>query len=324
MNSENKKYSKYSEILQRLKNEVKVCMVMGIPYLPGERELAEKLATSRNTLRKALQCLEAEGRIICEGHRKRIVQVFRNLADLGTIVFLAEGSGQLFKLPAVERLWHSLSPLLLHRRARLMLCLAASPNHSEQVREILQQATVIISAAPPQSTRMFLNTLKDKIIIETIDVSGTPVPNVVMLDNHAVGRLAAETLLNQGCAKIFAMWEICPGNAAMPSRAQGFAEVLQERHLGGIESVVWIKRVNNSVIDEMKQQLAWSIAHDYDGVFLMSDESIGDVLGEQIRLGTIPSRMRVITTDGTGAGRRHHPSVTSVSHATESVALEIY
>lgn len=64
--SESSKKTKYSELMDYLKNEILLGRILPNQQIPSENELAEKLSISRHTVRKALSLLVNEGYLSTE------------------------------------------------------------------------------------------------------------------------------------------------------------------------------------------------------------------------------------------------------------------
>ena len=301
--------------------------LLGNYTLAPERELAEKLHVSRNTLRKAIATLMEEGVLSRDGYKTYIRQGYHNLARLGKIIFVAHGADGHFSYDAIERLWNMLEPLLKKKSANISLCFARSDEDFERVMPRLAQADVLILSSLPHSMQLYRQLQELRHSKKTIGVLEELSPytqSLISLDNDAVGRLAANTLINQGCRKVFCIWELVHTNQNLCSRAKGFMNVLEEKGLGSVTNVFWVPRDHGEIIAPMRRFITQCVNEDYDGVFLLSDENIGEILAPLFANGAIPDKLKVVTTDGTNSARRHQPPIPCISHANDDVALQLF
>jgi len=320
-----KKYKRPADIETALHELVRLLAGTGKEYLPPERELAERFQVSRMTLRKALDKLAEDKVILRGGWRTKIVRNFFTLEDCGKILFVASGLNGVFEQPAVERLWNTLGPMLLRCRADVHLLLVEKGNHFEELRKVLEQANVVLAGGcggEKEVIDFLTKAQQKKVVIGLLESYNLDFASRITFDNYAVGGIAAEALLEAGCKKVFAMWECC-SNRDFAHRAQGFADKLVAHNMGGIESIFWVPRKFGSMSEALRCHLDWAFANDYDGVFLMSDESIGDIVGHYFKEGWIPSKLKLITVDGTRAAFRHNPPISCLDHATEAIASEL-
>ena len=65
---------------------------------------------------------------------------------------------------------------------------------------------------------------------------------------------------------------------AVSRRAQGFADSLSAPYLGGLESILWVP---GGPGPGMRETVDWAISEGFDGIFLMSDERIADLLARR-------------------------------------------
>ena len=159
----------------------------------------------------------------------------------------------------------------------------------------------------------------EKSVISLIETQTQNFRNMIVLDNYAAGRMAAEYLIASGCRKMLGIWEFC-NNQDFSRRAQGFADSLAAHHFGGIESILWVVHGSAS---GMRETISWALSEGFDGLFLMSDEHISDLLRRPIASGQIPGKTKVVTIDGTQECLRMTPVLPYINHASDKIAEEI-
>lgn len=324
---ENRKYKNSDDVTRQLRELVRRRLCSGENNLPSERQLAAEFEANRATMRKAIAALTEEGLLRREGRFTRLIRPFHDFGPCGRILFLASGLHSAFQQPAMERLWQALQVALLRNHADVQLLLTEPDTTFEQVRLLLSAAdTVLLVNCAGNCAADVVSTLKEgsrkKTVIALLESEVFDFPNLIALDNYAVGAIAAEALIDAGCRKPFALWEICP-NLDFARRAQGFADKLAAHKLGGIQSVFWLPHENGSIGEKYLKFIDWAVLRGYDGIFLMSDEYIGDLARHGFSTGLIPKQLKLITVDATRASFRYTPPVSCVSHATSQMVAEI-
>ncbi len=318
-------YTTRAKVLEMLRDYLRGMALSNQDRLPGEQTLADLFHVSRRTLHKGILDLEEQKLLVRNGRSRRYVQEYRNLARAGKILFLSVGRHYSFRFPAMERLWNMLHPLLLRHGADVRLFLADEGTDRKSILEQMDRSDVILFAGclsseqekTMQSLFQFQNT---GTVISLLETQTQNFRNMIVLDNYAAGRMAAEYLMDAGCRKMLGIWEFCT-NQDFSRRAQGFADSLSAHYLGGIESILWVPTATGK--QALRETVDWAVSKEFDGIYLMSDESIGDILDRHIRSGRIPSRTRVITVDGTQECLRMTPSVPYINHASDKIAEEL-
>ena len=324
---ENRKYKNSEEVTRQLRELVRRRLCFGESDLPSERQLAVEFRANRATMRKAVAALAEEGLLRREGRCTRLVRPFHDFGPCGRILFLASGIHSAFQETAMERLWQALQVALLRNRADVQLLLTEPETTIDQIRTTLSAAdTVLLVNCGGNCAADVVSMLKEggrkKTVFALLESEVFDFPNLIALDNYAVGAIAAEALIDAGCRKPFALWEICP-NRDFARRAQGFADKLDAHNLGGIQSVFWLPHESGSIGEKYINFIDWAVTRGYDGLFLMSDESVGELARHGFSTGLIPERLKLITVDATRASFRHTPPVSCVSHATSQMVTEI-
>ncbi len=321
---EKRTYTTCAQTRELLRDYIRGMMIANQDRLPGEQPLAEQLHVSRRTLHKVIREMEEKKELVRDGRFRRYVQEYRNLSRAGRILFLSVGRHYTFQLPAMERLWNMLHPLLLRHGADVGLLLTDTGTDPKSIAEQLERADVILYAGCASTDRgrnmeAIFRSQNTKTVISLLETQMQNFRNMIVLDNYAAGRMAAEYLIDSGCRKMLGIWEFCT-NQDFSRRAQGFADSLSSRYLGGIESILWVPGGNGH---GMRETVDWAIAEGYDGIFLMSDERIADLLAGHIRSGRVPDVTKVITIDGTQECLRMTPVIPYINHASDKIAEEI-
>ncbi len=318
-------YTTCARTEELLRDYIRTMMIANQDRLPGEQALAEILHVSRRTLHKALLKMEERGLLARDGRFRRYAQEYRNLARAGKILFLSVGRHYTFQLPAMERLWNMLHPLLLRHGADVRLFLTGPESDPKSIVEQIGHADVILYAGCLSADRgpvmdVLFQSQDEKTVISLIETQTQNFRNMIVLDNYAAGRMAAEYLMDSGCRKMLGIWEFC-NNLDFSRRAQGFADSLGTHHLGGIESILWVPP--HGTVSGMRETVDWALGEGFDGLFLMSDERIADLLRGPIRSGRVPGRTQIITIDGTQECLRMTPVIPYINHASDRIAEEI-
>ncbi len=318
-------YNNYKEALESLKAEIRQIVAAGEEYLPPERELAIKLGASRVTLRKALGIAESEGLLISLGRKRKVSNAFANSSQCGRIAFMSAGLNGVFTMPAMERIWNTLHVMLLKNKADVHLLLTDPNDDGTAICQELEMADVILYAGGgergrDQCIRKELESLRPrKKILSLLDADRDLIPDFVVLDNYRVGQMAAEALIEAGCRKPFAIWGVC-NNSDFAHRAQGFADKLAEHQRGGIQSVFWVSHEDGAISGNCRAHMEWAFSHGFDGVFLMSDEYIGEIVGFLYARNLVPDKIKIVTMDGTREAFRHTPPVSCFTHSSKALA----
>lgn len=320
-----RKYTTCAQVEVMLHDYIRTMRIANQDQFPCEQSLAERLGVSRRTLHKGILELERQRTLIPDGRYRRYVQEYRNLERAGKILFLSSGRHHTFLFQAMERLWNLIHPLLQRHHADVGLLLTNPEVEVKSILKQLDQADVILYAgclSADQETVMqaIYRHQNNKPVISLLETQAQSIRNMISLDNYATGRMAAEYLIDAGCRKIIGLWEVCH-NQDFSRRAQGFADSLSTRNLGGIESIIWSPPKSGK--QNLRETVDWAMLNGFDGLFLMSDECIGDILSEYIASNRIPDRTRIITTDGTQECLRLTPPIPCINHATDKIAEEI-
>lgn len=327
-----KKYRKCDEIVEILKAMVRERIRHSSYFLPGEVAMAEEIGVSRITLRKALAVLEQEGTIRRDRVRTEIVEKRDILSNCGKILFVASVRYSTFILPAMERLWMCFAPELISRGGNVELFPVNHTTSAAEWKERISSADVIFlttqDSSSPEVAELLRKAAGEKVIFSLMETISAP--NFIYLDNHAVGAMAAQTLIEAGCRKIAGMsfdYEYCH-NLMFARRMQGFRETLEKNGMFHLELIKLIPTTNDARFDPeigdkysktARSAIEQLYAAGCDGVFLTSDEEIGLITMNLFRQKVIPTQMKLLSFNGVGDAMRNHPPISCLSHGTHKV-----
>ncbi len=318
---EKRSYKKYTEVYVKLEEHCQKMRKLGM-VLPGERELALTLNSSRMTLRKALEMAEMNGLIRRKNKFTEIISQEENFRNCGKILFISAGYCNEFTLGAFQRLWNRLQIKLDKMGVDYQLLLTNLFTSKEEVQNECENADIILLTSiqfdnifkPDVS---FLVEMKSrKTIIALSDPYLDHFDNYIALDNYAAGMLAASALKTVGCCKP-AFVTYSSNNFMFQKRFHGFYDFM--KHIG-IDITTNFTEDNPKHFSEIcRAQLLDALHHGCDSAFLASDESIGFITLDLFRKKLVPKEFKIITVNGKGEALLCNPPITCVNHATEEV-----
>ena len=323
-----KPYCKYSDILVSLKGIISENIARGELILPGERELAVKTGSSRMTLRKALIELEKEKTVYRDKNSTKITPPSRKK---GKFVFVAavRPDSETFIFHAYERLSRHLSKMASAQGFDIHLFMFHSGEHyfnGAAAPDMLKDADgIFVSLIEGEYAEDFftgINAITPNVF--ALDMTMDKYcPNQICLDNFAAGEMAANEIIRSGCKKAACLGYRRP-ETFMPFelRADGFAAAMKKS--GTDHELIWgnVKH-SGEYPEKAKKMIKNLLVSGFDAVFFPTDEWLDFILLEQIYVNIIPSRLGVITLDGSNTGLRMLPSLSCVSHGSKPVAAEI-
>ena len=320
-----KRYKKHTEVYHDLVQMIHRNIQLRNYFLPPEIPLAQSLKTSRMTLRKAMASAEMDGWISREGKRTLINVQKHSLRSCGQILFIAPAEHSAFLHPAMERLWLNLFPEVRILDGMISCLLVDRSLSCENFEEAVENADIILLTTfipwIGEQLQELFRFRDQKIIIALSDSYIGYCCNQIALDNTAVGRLAAQTLLHAGAKKTLILSDT--SGTAHRKRVAGCRSVLHEY---GCAAGLFIKRkgIPNPLFYMMcRDRVNQACGAGYDSLFLTSDEGIEVILMDLFAAGEIPKRIKVITVNGSGQALRHNPPITCVSHATQGVVAAL-
>ena len=274
--------SKYSEIANLIKEEIKNGVYAKGAKLPTEYELVERFNASRQTVRQAIASLKNEG-IVYQ------VQGSGTYVNSPTKKKKAEGSAlniQVISTYISDYIFPSIIRGIEHRLAKenISIKLAATGNMVDRERAILLQIingtdtdAIIVegtkTAIPNPNISLYNNISEMGIPIVFIHCAYPEIQNpvVVGMDDYQGGKKAVESLFNAGCKKIGAIFKSDDLQGLL--RYKGFTESVIELGIGLENTAVrWfstedIAKDSFHVAPEQIKEFA-----SYDGIVCYNDQ----------------------------------------------------
>lgn len=320
-------YRKHTEVYLDLVKLIEANLDAGKYFLPTETELARQFATSRMTLRKALEMASMNG-LITRENKRTTINANRNagVRKCGRILFIARANGQTFFHPAVERLWLHLVPEIRMNGGSLDLLLVDNDLSVSAYDDAVAKADIVFLTTPTytewsEDRLDRLLTQTEKAVWGLFDPLFARCSWGVTLDNLEAGRLAAEALYQAGSRKAIVISDTL--RQPHSDRIKGFRSEFES--LGG-ETCLAGKREgvqNPAYYLACRPRIRQAFKKGCDGVFLASDEGIDIILMDLFAKNLIPGRFKVVSVNGCGQALRHNPPISCVNHATEDVVKEI-
>ena len=320
-------YRKHTEVYLDLVKLIEANLDAGKYFLPTETELARQFATSRMTLRKALETASMNG-LITRENKRTTINTSRNagVRKCGRILFIARANGQTFYFPAVERLWLHLVPEIRMNGGSLDLLLIDDDLPVNTYDDAVARADIIMLTTQfytewaEERIEQLLNQT-EKNVWGLFDPLFTRCPWGITLDNQEAGRLAAEALYQAGCRKVMVFTDTV--TKPHSDRVKGFRMEFERL---GRETSLAAKRVqiqNPAYYLACRPRIRQAFKKGFDGAFLASDEGIDIILMDLFAKNLIPRQFKVVSVNGSGLALRHNPPIACVNHATEDVVKEI-
>jgi len=146
-------------------------------------------------------------------------------------------------------------------------------------------------------------------VVETWDLTPTPIDLLVGFSNENIGRAAAEHLLERGCSKLAV---IAADDQRAQLRRKGFAAALQKRSLTLVSEVVLPAPTTMGMGREAFGKLL--SGRSFDAVFCTSDQLAMGALAEASARGLkVPGKVAVMGFGDLAASAHLHPSLTTVA-----------
>lgn len=314
-------YKKYGEVYLDLEKFCRKRVKNDQGFLPPERELAQTLGTSIMTLRKALERGQMDGLLVRQGRQLEISLPDRTLYGFGKILFIEQGFYGKPILGAINRLYQELALRMLALKADFEFYQLNGTSDLKDFERACDRSAVLMAGlltADRELNRQVLAILKrqeaSKPVIALSDPNLDRFENYCALDNFAVGRKAAETLIAAGCSRLGFI-------------GSGFARIFQKR-LKGMEEgcrAAGLELRDFTIMDHrfatvFQKGMAAALQSRCDGVFIASDEGLRLFLHDYLTDGTVPDRLKVLTLHGSGESLTCQPPVACLNHATDKVA----
>lgn len=314
-------YKKYTEVYAELVQRCEVGLTATSRILPGERELAQELKTSRMTLRKALEEAALNGFIRRENKHAEITFSKVNLRQCGKILFLTTGYHDKPLLGAMSRMWVELKSQTEKLDADFELFPISEFTEFAKFKEKCETANIILlTVLPSNNPHIGIDYLKSleyqKTIIALSDPFLDTFNNYVALDNYAAGVLAAKALLLAGCRRpVFINSNIC--NLMFQKRYQGMTDTMKQAGIK-LSGEPFQKRPAH-YMEVRRSELLKGIQQGNDGAFIASDEGIDYITHDLFEQGLVPDHFKLITLHGSGEALSCQHPIACVNHATEGV-----
>lgn len=331
-------YTAAGKVVRHLEEVIRLQRAEGREFLPPERRLAHESGSSVMTLRRALEILERQGKIVRENGLKRICDMPPKLSELPrlSVAFVASGD----RIPG--------HPHYLRVALGLEKAFRGSPvnfqifsymphngkpfiwkdvnDTSELFGHRVKTPEVIIFAdAPTRELQQQIFSLKDHALLIGVNENYVGMCEcLVALNNFEAGRIAGQMLLEAGCRKP-AIFYSDRGHPPFNHRRDGFLAALAEAGLPAenAEFGVGYDEERQTDLQPFTDLLPELLASGCDGLFLFTDESslrLRDAIRKTRR---IPGEFKLVTLDATGVCRNTTEPVSAVSHGADGTVREL-
>lgn len=321
-------YASYKTLIGKLEALIARQRLDNREFLPSERELAVMLGTSRMTLRRALEVIEAKGLLI-KGRRGRIIApAGPAVKSKASLAFLAKGLDSIGNL-AWARLWSAFHPLAetIGVRSRLALFKWDATVAEDWPGALTPTPDFLVFANAPSGIADKARALDNTCVLIHVDENDIgKARHLVTLDNERAGEMAAELILKAGYQRpAFIGWRKAPAYLPFENRAKGFEKIMRAkaRHFDP-QSMIWIHARHGAEFMRELLRVGDMIADgDFDALFLCSDENVSVVYHTVLEKKRIPEAFGLVTVAGSNECLRNIPPISSVSHADEGIAQAI-
>lgn len=299
--------------------------------LPAERDLCRALNCSRNNLRQVLEEFERNGDIVMKSRSRALsMEKITGQKKLGAFAFVAEGENMIKNL-AWNKLWMKTSALAEAADIAPELCLISyHADREAALRQVLDGPEVIVVAntMAHDFTRKIVSLPEKKVIVLDEQFS-SPDKALITIDNYDVGFKAARELATHGYKRPAWLCEDIRADGALykmyARRLEGFRAGLAKFKLEFDANSEFLIRGNRvqflirliKFIETLKDR-------PFDSIFFYADNSIDYLWQSLMEEGArVPEDLGIITVNCFDRAIGHTPRVSSVSHATFSVASKL-
>lgn len=321
---EKRKYTRYTDVYEKLERFCIDRYNDGNLFLPSERNLARMFGASLMTVRKAVEEALNNG-IITRSGRHTNIQQNRCFSKLGRILFISGNSEQIL-LPAIERLELILKPEIEKFGGRMKTFIDTPETTAEDFLEQLRQADLVLLTFLASSGKLLEQKLKYLQLFEKkrklILISGNYqdlFQNIVALDNTAVGEVAADALNQTGCSNVLILGEM-PDNISFKRRMQGFYDTFN----GKIRNYPrQFQKMQIQFLNDEIREIKSVVNSGIDSIFLVTDEWSPYITSDLFAQKLIPGKIKIITVHGSGECYSCNLPLANVSHCTSAVASQL-
>ena len=321
----------YSAKFELIKRELEARIRNGLyrhgDPLPSEQKLSELFDVGRNTVRKAIACLEAEHLLVKrQGRVSRVNYRSAGRSARGKANRLAYFYNYLSCQINVNVIYQSLFEEIVKSAAEYGLAVDFFSTDSPNCWNVFNAHRWYYLGAFSvglNDTNMSRGAYERLEAVENLialdEVANVPARHLISVDNYQSGQLAAQHLLQCGCRKL-AMFSFPEGNLPFDMRRNGFISVLPEEYkrkfkLIPISSYI-DKPMDPALLDEV-----WNNVRSSDGIFCYCDFAAIHVLNAlHFHNCRIPYEKSVIGFDGILIGQHTLPRLTSIAHPTQQIA----
>ena len=299
---------------------------------PAERELCIALGCSRCQLREVLDEKATHGEIVQRGRKRSLsISKVNGKKILGRFSYVSYGENMIGNL-AWNKLWMRLQPLTESAGIIGELILGGTNSDFDKIVANVAngpETVVLTDTASPDITKRILK-LKGKCIIHTDEQYAGSGDNLVTLDNYEVGKTAAEMLAAHGYKKPAFICTNQLKEGALykmfADRAEGFRFGCRKYGLDfSANSEIWLPPPDElKMIIALVKSAASFRGDAFDSVFLYTDDKIRFFYGALVEEGVkIPDKLGLVTVNSFDYAINHSPKISSVTHATHSVAAKL-
>jgi DNA-binding transcriptional regulator YhcF (GntR family) len=322
------KNKKYKDIVILLRQRVNTCIAGGELKLPSEPALAVEFATSRMTLRKAIQVLVDENILEKTYNGTFIKSVMPKPGISGNVLFIGTGEDNIFYNQAIERLWNNVNLLTLKETSIISksLIMNGYPDVDILKSELDKTDLVLIGMLPGnhlEEVVEIINNSRKTVILLNQDYQHC-FSRLICLDDYKIGQQAAEAIIKSGYKRPFFLgFNFMKNRVYFPfeERFRGFKDRLVKENFP-VDNIKLMTNVQyiDETIQLAQDQIVRMLSAGYDSVFLYSDEASDMIFGKFFRQGIIPEKLGVITIDASGVASRNIPPITYVAYMIEEIA----
>ncbi len=325
-----KPYSKYENVLANLTRHIQAHRRSMDMVLEGERTLVTLLGTSRKTLAKAMDTLEAKGVLQREPNFTRILPGGKQKHRYAYTATAHRTNGN-FWYASCGFAWDRLKLLLAQNdmTADLVFYDPENPGENEETLFLsLKDYDCIFNALAlePLENDRLMRRLRDNAGVQCVAMGETlyhPEFPMITPDFYQSGVLAAEHLLNAGYRNpIMMATMVTESDIAFSLRICGFRETI-EKAGGTCEKLFFSYQERLESVVKMNQYLSEIKKHGRDSVFFAQDTWIDLAVEPLYAAGLVPDPIGIVAINSTQTATAHIPSIAVIDSENRSMADEM-